>query len=215
MDQFLSDTSGCYHISARTISNEFDLFKSIFTKHTVELVFFIVTQEMGTVEKNLHFHYHLSIRSKLKLESIMNYLRKALHAHYDHRNYYVSKVRKDFGHLVYITKECESVDNMKSIHSNLPAALHEDLLKENLAIEHDKKLPMFKKLYLRYNSEHGEQGENYLHDSRDIRLYILQCYKDWDILFPNRSQMLQYTAYIKAQYCSLTLVHDECYKYFN
>ncbi len=208
MDNFISDTSGCYHLSLRTTTNEFALVKQTLSSHHVELVFFIVTQEMGTVEKNLHFHYHLTIRSSLKLESIMNYIRKDLFALYDHKNYYVSKVKKDFDHLVYITKECHSIDNMKSIYSNLPDALHDDLLKANLKIEHDKKLPMFKKLFLRYDSEHGEKQ---LHDNNQITTFILECYKDWNILFPNRSQMLQYTAYIKAQYVSIHQIQKELY----
>lgn len=208
MDKFISDSSGCYHLSLRTISNEFDLVKKTLSSHHVELVFFIVTQEMGTVEKNLHFHYHLTIRSQLKLESIMNYLRKDLYSLYDHKNYYVGKVKKDLEHLVYITKECYSVDNMKTIHTNLSDELHDDLLKANQKINHDKKLPMFKKLFLRYDSENGEKQ---LHDNNQISTFILECYKEWDILFPNRSQMLQYTAYIKSQYVSIAQLQKELY----
>lgn len=206
MDQFLSDTSGCYHISARTITNEFDLFKTIFSKHHVELVFFIVAQELGSVEKNLHFHYHFTIKTELKLESVMNYLRKALYALYDHKNYYVAKVTKNFAHLVYVTKEL--CDDKEPIHSNLPDNLMEDLSKKNMEIEQDKKLPMFRKLFLRYDSEHGEKE---LHDNNQITTFILGCYKEWNILFPNRSQMLQYTAYIKAQYVSIEQIAQELY----
>ena len=75
MDKFNSDSSGCYHLSIRTTTNEFELIKQVLSSHPVELVFFIVTQEFGSVEKNLHFHYHLTLRSPIKLESIMSYLR--------------------------------------------------------------------------------------------------------------------------------------------
>lgn len=198
MDQFLLDTSECYHLSARTITNEFDLFKCIFTKHNVELVFFIVAQELGSVEKNVHFHYHFTIKTELKLESVMNYLRKALYALYDHKNYYVSKVTKNFAHLVYVTKEL--CDDKEPIHSNLPKELMEDIKKQNAIIEHDKKLPMFKKLFLRYDRDHHAKQ---LHYDGEIIKFILTCYKEWDILYPNRSQMFQYTNYIKSQYSSI------------
>jgi uncharacterized membrane protein YgaE (UPF0421/DUF939 family) len=208
MDKFLADTSGAYHISIRTITNEFEMLKATLLKHHVTLLFYIVTEEFGTVEKKLHFHYHLSVRSDLKLESIMKYMREDLLSLYGSRNYYVQKVKDTFDHLVYITKECLDIKKMQEHHSNLSEALHQDLLMANEKINKDKKLPMFRKLFLRYDDAHGVKE---LHSDFQIRRYILQCYKDWNILFPNRSQMLQYTAYIRSQYTSLEHILNEYY----
>lgn len=210
MDKFLADSSGCYHISARTTTFQFDLFLSTFKAHHAEVLFYMASQEKGSIEKNIHYHYHFTIKSSLKLESIMNYLRKDLFKHYEHNNYYVSKVKKDFAHLVYITKECYTVANSKcGVKCNLPNELLEELLEENNKINHDKKLPMFRKLFLRYDDAYGDKPTD--HTDFSIRKFILQCYKDWNILFPNRSQMLQYTAYIRSQYTSVEHILNEYY----
>lgn len=210
MDKFLADTSGAYHISVRTITNEFEMLKATLLKHHVTLLFYIVTEEFGTVEKKLHFHYHLTVRSDLKQDSINKYLREDLFALYGSRNYYVQKVKDTFDHLVYITKQCLDIKKMREHHSNLSEALHQDLLMENERINKDKKLPMFRKLFLRYDDAHDIKDVSPQQD-KHIRRFILQCYKDWDILFPNRSQMLQYTAYIRSQYISLDHVLNEYY----
>ena len=200
-DKFLEETECAYHISIRTVEDEFTLLKDILKKVNLTLKYWLVTYEYGKIENNLHYHYHMTVEDSLKMrkrDSILNYIRKNLKDNIK-GCYYVKKVDNNQKHLLYIAKEyCH--DNMNIKHSNIPQEVLLEIHEANKKINADKKLPMYKKLFLRYDRQHGQK---HLHDHNDIAKFILTLYKEWDILFPNRSQMFQYINYIKSQYISI------------
>lgn len=208
MNSFLNDHSDKLHFHVRTIDDQLTTIKDFFIKHPFKsstcLIAHLMFEEHGSVEKNLHYHYHLIVSSMSKPNSIAKYLRIWLNKKYNHSNYYVSPCKDIEKSMVYISKE----GHLHSHSALFTPELLEELRKKNEHIETDKKLPMFKKLFLRYDSTHGDKQ---LHDDRQITRFIIQQYKEWNILFPNRSQMLQYSAYIKAQYVSVDQIADEFY----
>lgn len=201
-DKFFEETECAYHISIRTVEDEFEYIKELTNKHGLNLKYWLVTYEFGKIEQNLHYHYHITVEDPVKMRKLDSILKTVYRENFRDKIkgcYYVKKVKSNLKHLLYIAKEyCENNMNIK--HTNMSNELLLEIHEENRKINADKKLPMYKKLFLRYDREHGEK---HLHDNMDITRFILKLYKEWDILFPNRSQMFQYINYIKSQYISI------------
>lgn len=181
-----------YDISIRTVKNNITKIRNMLLASGVHINRFLVTREIGHVNENEHFHYHLSVTSVKEITTVMKYIRQMLKELYKNKSYYVKKVKDIMKHLIYITKDGNITDSYGFTHEELV-----ELEEVNQKIEQDKLKPLFQKLYDYVIEETADKSM--LVDRRFIIRLIIQKFKQWDKLPPNRTAMYQYLNYIQMK----------------
>lgn len=181
-----------YDISIRTVKNNIAVIRNMLISKGVNIVKLLVTREVGSVNENEHFHYHLTVESLNKIETVMKDIRKVLKEIYKNKSYYVKKVRDRMKHLIYITKDGDITENIGYTQEQL-----DELEEKNEEIEKDKLKPLYQKLYDYVIEETTDKSM--LVDRRFIIRLIIQKFKQWDKLPPNRTAMYQYLNYIQMK----------------
>jgi uncharacterized protein Yka (UPF0111/DUF47 family) len=180
-------------LSIRTKNDNYKLLTSFIEGKKAVIDKALVYKEFGTKEGNEHFHYHLEISNlKIEVDSLMRYIRTQLHGTYDgNSSYYVKKVKSVEKHIDYISKDLERVhckgftkEEIKTIETKAEA------------IQKDKQLPVYKKLFNRYIQDENSPECN---DKIKMVTWILKIIKQWESLPPTRSMMNQIITYISIQ----------------
>ncbi|AXH74627.1 MAG: putative replicase [Circoviridae sp.] len=143
----------------------------------------LITKEESKKSKKLHHHAHFEYNWSIKIESAMTKIRRKL-KDIGFQNYYVKKVKDYEKHLIYILKDGNIV------YTNIPEKTLNSFLNRTVAINKDKKLPVYKKLYNRWIDYDGKL---------DIYSFIYNTMViDFDT-FCRRGQILEYAAYIEVR----------------
>ena len=180
-------------LSIRTKNDNYKLLTTFIEGKKAIIDKALVYKEFGTKEGNEHFHYHLEISNlNIELDSLMRYIRTQLHGTYDgNASYYVKKVKSVEKHIDYISKDLERVhdkgftaDEIKTIETKAEA------------IQKDKQLPVYKKLFNRYKEDANAPDCT---DKIKMVTWILKIIKQWESLPPTRSMMQQIITYIAIQ----------------
>ncbi len=153
----------------------------------------LVYKEFGTKEGNEHYHYHFEISNlKINIDSLMKYIRTQLHGTYDgNASYYVKKVKSVDKHIDYVAKDLERVHDKGFSDKEI-----ESIETKAIAIQKDKSLPVYKKLFSRYKEDDNAPCFN---DRLKMVSWVLKIIKGWDSLPPTRSMMCQILVYIAIQ----------------
>ncbi len=180
-------------LSIRTKNDNYKLLTSFIEGKKAQIDKALVYKEFGTKEGNEHFHYHLEISNlNIELDSLMRYIRTQLHGTYDgNSSYYVKKVKSVEKHIDYISKDLERV-HMKGFSSDEIKTIET----KAEAIQKDKQLPVYKKLFNRYKEDANAPDCN---DKIKMVTWILKIIKQWESLPPTRSMMNQIITYISIQ----------------
>lgn len=143
----------------------------------------LITKEVSKKSKKLHHHAHFEYNWSIKIESAKTKIRRKL-KDIGFQNYYVKKVKDYEKHLIYILKDGNIV------YTNIPEKTLNSFLNRTVAINKDKKLPVYKKLYNRWIDYDGKL---------DIYSFIYNTMViDFDT-FCRRGQILEYAAYIEVR----------------
>lgn len=145
----------------------------------------VITEEISKKSKKLHHHVYMKYKWEIKIESASCKIRRFLKDQgLTQHNYYCKKVKSYSKHLTYILKDGTI------IHSSIPEKTLNSFLKHTMAINEDKKLPLYKKLYNRWIDYDGKL---------DIYSFIYNTMViDFDT-FCRRGQILEYAAYIEVK----------------
>lgn len=182
-------------LSVRTVEKNLDLILNYFVKKGIKLSKYICGKEFGTKNAGEHYHYHLVItKYKGKIESLMTSIRRKLYKFYNNKNFYVKQVKDTTKHELYVTKDGDYESEGYSDEEL------ESLDKQNGAIDYDKQLPVYQKLYNRLNSSiYDEPLAVRALDKRLLIEEILTIYKEWNVCPPTKSDMFRYINYILIQ----------------
>ena len=180
-------------LSIRTKNDNYKLLSTFITGKKATIDKALVYKEFGTKEGNEHFHYHFELSNlKTNLDTLMKYIRTQLHGTYDgNASYYVKKVKSVEKHIDYIAKDLERVHQFGFTEDEINT-----IETKAEAIQKDKQLPVYKKLFNRYKEDDNSPDFN---DRLKMVSWILKIIKGWDSLPPTRSMMNQIITYISIQ----------------
>lgn len=145
----------------------------------------LITEEISKKSEKVHHHVYMKHNWSIKLESAQDKIRRfCASTGLKPAQYYARKVKDYSKHLIYILKDG------KIKYSTIPQKTLNSFLNQTMAINEDKKLPLYKKLYNRWISYEGKL---------DIYSFIYNTMViDFDT-FCRRAQILEYAAYIEVK----------------
>lgn len=145
----------------------------------------VITEEVSKKSKKIHHHVYIKPNWTIKLASAQEKIRRFLsQTGLRPAQYYCKKIKDYSGHLIYILKDG------KILHSTIPEETLNSFLNQTIAINKDKKLPVYKKLYNRWVEYDGKL---------DLYSFIYNTMViDFDT-FCRRAQILEYATYIEVK----------------
>lgn len=145
----------------------------------------VITREISKKSKKLHFHVYCTTKWLIKLDSQVKKIRREFQGYsLESSQFYVKKVKDYEKYMLYILKDNDI------IYSNIDCDQLNTFKKQTMAINEDKKLPLYKKLYNRWVNYEG-----------NLSLYAFianTLIMDFDT-FCRRQQIVEYAAYIKIR----------------
>lgn len=145
----------------------------------------VITRETSKKTKKLHYHVYIKTKWLIKLDSQIKKIRREFQGYgLEKSEYYIKKVKDYEKYLIYILKDGDI------IYSSINEDQLTSFKNQTMAINKDKKLPLYKKLYNRWIDYEG-----------NLSLYAFIANTliiEFDT-FCRRQQIVEYAAYIKIK----------------
>lgn len=145
----------------------------------------VITREESKKTKKLHYHVYCKTKWLIKLDSQIKKIRRELQGYgLVKSDYYIKKVKDYEKYMIYILKDGDVIIS----------TINEDQLtsfkSQTMAINSDKKLPLYKKLYNRWLDYDGNLS---------IYAFIANTLILEFDTFCRKQQIVEYAAYIKIR----------------
>ena len=144
----------------------------------------IITKEISKKVKKEHFHVYLTTKWKTKIESQKTAIRRKLRNYIVPEQYCVQTVKDYNKYMIYILKENDV------IYSNIDKEVVKDFKNQSMEINKDKKLPVYKKLFNRWEKYDGNLS---------LYAWIANTLIIEFDTFCRRQQIQDYAAYIRIR----------------
>jgi len=171
-----------------------------FIKNLKEKISSIVSEEIATKSKKIHYHCQLEIESEIKCESYMHRLRRDLNKNvnvYGSHFYVKRNIKKLEAHVIYMLKELKIIED-----SWVDREFIENCQKETIRINKEKETKMKHQLLKHIGDLYDWENDTMGIDANDVMCEIIEYHCARDYLPPSRTLLTQYATYCVSLLCN-------------
>ena len=173
---------------------------SCFVKALKDKVSSIISEEVASKSKKIHYHCQLEIESEIKCDSYMSRLRRDLNKYVSvfGSQFYVKKnIKKVESHVTYMLKD------LKVIHDDwVDREFIENCQKETVRINTEKETKMKHQLLKYIGGLYEWETDTIAIDVNDVMVDIIEYHVTRDYLPPSRTLLTQYATYCVSLLCN-------------
>lgn len=172
----------------------------VFVKALKSKVSSIISEEIASKSKKIHYHCQLEIESELKCDSYMTNLRRGLKKDLGliGPEFYVKRnIKKVEAHVTYMVKD------LKIIHDDwVDREFIENCKKETVRINQEKDTKMKHQLLKYIGGLYDWDTNTIAIDVNDVMIEIIEYHVQRDYLPPSRTLLTQYATYCVSLLCN-------------